>query len=620
MQSENNALSQKSTSTGPVMLSFDALGQTFNLRLEPNIGFLSIASRNALPEGIGIYRGGLEGSAESWARIVVFEGMPRGFVWDGSQLYVIEAPGDGIVQTDSPIIYRLADAFIDPGSMTCGSESLSGNGGEFYGKLVGELGAVIAQAPGAVSEIDIGAVGDSVFTIAQGGDTAAAVAITDRLNRVDGIFSQEIGVQINVPLIETYSDPAADPFTDESASNALLLELRNYRQTTPAQNSLGLTHLWTGRDLDGTTVGVAYNDVLCLSAFGAGLSEGSGSAGFDSLVAAHEIGHNFGAPHDGVDGACLSEPLTFIMAPTLNGNNRFSQCSIGIMQANVAQAACITPVPMVDMSVALNGQSPSVLLGAGTVLTYDVANLGSLQATNVLVDISVPTNLSIDSVAASIGSCIDGAGTVNCVLGDVPGSSANTITISTTPTTVGLGMLTATISADVDERAANNQDSLQLSVDPAVDLVANSPPSLLFTLDQSGTFNATPENQAVLDATGVTLGVSFGSGVRVDSATWTLGSCTISAQQVDCQASSFGNQSGSTLTIGLTGMTVGAQSYSVTMSSNEADANPLNNSVNGTVTISDPADEGGGGSVGLPFLWTLGFLLMLMTRRRQHNI
>ena len=170
------------------------------------------------------------------------------------------------------------------------------------------------------------------------------------------------------------------------------------------------------------------------------------------------------------------------------------------------------------------------------------------------------------------------------------------------------------------KRAANNQDSLQLSVDPAVDLVANSPPSLLFTLDQSGTFNATPENQAVLDATGVTLGVSFGSGVRVDSATWTLGSCTISAQQVDCQASSFGNQSGSTLTIGLTGMTVGAQSYSVTMSSNEADANPLNNSVNGTVTISDPADEGGGGSVGLPFLWTLGFLLMLMTRRRQHNI
>ena len=63
-------------------------------------------------------------------------------------------------------------------------------------------------------------------------------------------------------------------------------------------------------------MGVAYSSALCSTRFGAGLSEGNAGAMFDSLVAAHEIGHNFGAPHDGKAGsACESEMGDFIMAP-----------------------------------------------------------------------------------------------------------------------------------------------------------------------------------------------------------------------------------------------------------------------------------------------------------------
>ena len=189
MQSADAMTSQKPRGSGPVALSFDALGQTFDFQLEPNSGLLSPASREALPKGIGIYRGHLAGNPESWARIVVFEGVPSGLFWDGEQMYAIEAPGDSVVQATSPIIYRLADTFIEPGTMSCGSESLSGNGATMYGKLVGELGVVAAQAPGAVSEISIGAVGDFEFTSAQGDVVAAAAAIAARLNTVDGIYS-----------------------------------------------------------------------------------------------------------------------------------------------------------------------------------------------------------------------------------------------------------------------------------------------------------------------------------------------------------------------------------------------------------------------------------------------
>jgi len=620
IQSANTAISQKIGSSGPVTLNFDALGQSFDLRLESNNGFLSAASRSALPEGIGIYRGRIADNADSWVRIVVYQGMPRGFVWDGTELYAIEAPGDSIVETAAPIIYRLSDTFIQPGSMTCGTESLSGNGASVFGKLVGELDSVRSQGLGAVTEIDVGAIGDFEFTNAQGDDAAAIVAITDRLNRVDGIYSQEIGVQINVPLIETFSDPALDPFSPETDAGLLLNELRTYRENTPAQNSLGLTHLWTGRVLDGPTVGIAFSDVLCRSGVGAGLSEGNDTPAFDSLIAAHEIGHNFGAPHDGVAGLCESEPLTFIMSASVNpGITQFSPCSKAIMETSAALAACVTALPAVDMAVTLNGQSPTVLLSANTVLTYDVPNNGSLQATNVLADFSIPANLTIDSVTASIGSCTEGAGAVNCVLGDVPGLSDNTVVITTTPTTVGVGMLSATISADVDERPINNQDVLQLTVDPAVDLVIISPTTVPVTLDQSTTISASLGNLSTMDATDVTLSISFGNRVRADSATWADGVCTVAAQQIDCQAASIANQSSSTLFVGLTGLTAGAQSYSVTLTSNEADANPVNNNVNGTVTVTDPAaKDSGGGAIGWPFLCILG-VAALITRRRIYD-
>ena len=178
------------------------------------------------------------------------------------------------------------------------------------------------------------------------------------------------------------------------------------------------------------------------------------------------------------------------------------------------------------------------------------------------------------------------------------------------------GILNATVTTtDVDERLSNNQYSQQLNVDPAVDLVINTPSTVTVTLDQSATIRATLENRSVLDATGVTLNVSLGSRVQVDSASWTAGTCTIAAQRVDCVAANFANQSSSTLTIGVTGLSTGAQSYTVTMGSVEADADPTNNNVTGTVTVNDPAQESSGGAIGLPFIWLLGMAALLRRRR-----
>ena len=616
MQTAHAVGSQKFQRKTPMALSFDALGQTFHFQLEPNSGFLSEASQDALPDGIEIYRGRLDGNSDSWARIVVFDGMPRGVFWDGNEMYAIEAPGDSIVQSKLPIIYRLSDTFIQPGTMSCGSQSMSGNGATAYTKLVGELGTTVAQAPGAISEISIGAVGDFEFTSAKGGDASAAAAIVTRLNMVDGIYSQELGIQINVPLIETNSD-AADPFSDETNSSLLLSEVTMYRQNTPAQNSLGLTHLYTGRDLDGSTVGIAMNNVLCRSGVGAGLSEGNSSATFDSLVSAHEIGHNFGAPHDGDPGACEAEPTTFIMAPVLNNSSEFSPCTSAIMLANAATASCVTALPTVDMAVALSGQAATVFLGNSPELIIDLSNNGASQATNVAAEITLPNNVTFVSATASSGSCSNGAGTVNCLLGDVPGLAGRTVTLTTAASSVGTGMFDVTVTSDLDERPGNNQASVQLTVNSAVDLVINSPTVAAINLDQSTTINAVLENVSILDATGVTLNITLNNGLRLDSASWSIGNCVITGLQIDCQTASFASQSSSTLNVGVTGVTAGNRAYSIALSSNEADADSSNNTFSGTVIVTDPNvdEESGSGAGSLPFFSLLAMVAFMIRRR-----
>ena len=153
------------------IMSFDALGRRFDLELEPNSRLVSVARQNPLLDGVDIYRGELAGRPGSWARIVVADGVPQGMFWDGQEMFAIEAPGDSVVATSAPIIYRLADAQIAPGSMSCGSMSLATTAAAALDGLVDELGPIL-QGPGAISEIEMGAVGDFEFTTSKGGDDA----------------------------------------------------------------------------------------------------------------------------------------------------------------------------------------------------------------------------------------------------------------------------------------------------------------------------------------------------------------------------------------------------------------------------------------------------------------
>ena len=611
---------QKVRQAAPFNLSFDALGQTFSLDLEPNDRVLSPESRAALSNEVSLHRGRLNGKAGSWVRIVMSDGTPQGLIWDGGEMYALEAPGDNAVRSDYPIIYRLADTYVTPGTMTCGSSLAGGSASAMYAKLVGELAMAQASGPGATSEIHLSAIGDFEFSELHG--PIADVAIATRLNNVDGIFSEQLGVQISVETVEVHSD-ADDPFTGTLVAGDLLDELGLYRRDSPVHSSQGLTHLYTGRNLNGNTVGIAYQNALCSMRFGAGLTEGRHTPLLDSLIAAHEIGHNFGAPHDAEAGSvCEAEPETFLMAPSVNGSDQFSQCSIAQMQPRIENAACITPLPTVDMSISSTDDGSSVLLGNDATVTFNVSNVGTVEATNVTADIALPDRMAFVSVEPSAGTCSSGAGSVNCQLGAVSGGSNRSVAITATATSTGDAPFNASVSADADDNPANDSTVVTLTIIEAVDLSVNILPASQVGLNQSTTITAGMDNRSTLNATGVELAISLGQGLRADSATWSLGSCTVSAQRIDCESDNFAAQGNATVEFAVTGTTSGAQSYTVTLSSSEVDANTADNSRSGTVTVSaatsDANSGGGGGSAGPLFLWLLTFAAIRATSRHRY--
>ena len=596
-------------------LKFDAMGRNFDLELRSNTSLLT-GAESVTAKGVDVYRGAIVGNDASWARLVVTDGEASGLIWDGQQMFALEPANDNVAGASTPIAFRLADVFIEAGQLSCGASTAAGSASVAMSKITAELGALARKAPGAVQEITVAAVGDYEFSQAMGGNATAA--IVTRLNNVDGIFSQELGVQITVSSVDIFTDPA-DPFSDVTGASALLGELADYRQSTPAQSSQGLTHLYTGRDLDGSTAGIAFTGVLCSPRFGAGLSEGDAGPTIDSLIAAHEIGHNFGAPHDGEMGSvCEAEPLTFIMAPSVGpGSNGFSDCTKAEVADDIAGAQCVVALPTVDVEISQGSPLATALLSNTQDLTFDVGNNGLNMATNVTADITLPGVLTLNSVAASAGTCTNGAGTVTCTIGDVAGLSNETITVSTTASTVGAGTVDASVSADVDERPINNQLSSAVTVVPAVDLVVATPATSAVQLNSSTTISTTVDNVANLAATGASVTVTMTTGLRADTATWSAGNCTVAAQTVTCQTANLAASSTSSLSVGVTGIAAGRQTITVAAAAAEADLQTGNNTANNTLRVNDPEDEDdGGGALGLPVLLLLSGMVAARRRRR----
>jgi hypothetical protein len=486
--------SQKAN-TGTVRKAhFNAYGRRFDLSLEQNAKLAAaLPPADASGPTQTLYRGVIENIPGSWVRLSAKGQTVRGMIWDGQDLYIAELAAtvrdslDAALPAPSAetVIFKLADAEIDKEAAFCATTDDTGsrNGIDAYKSLVTELkgSPVIQQAAGAGERLELSVYADAHFLARGASEQEARDEILLRLNNVDGIFTSQLGVELQVPTM-TVATPETDSLSDTTAASTLLNEVRLLRRQTPAMYARGLTHVFTGRNLDGNTVGIAYQDVLCSRDWGAGLTEASGRGSWiESLIAAHEIGHNFGASHDGdAQADCGSTPTgQFLMSPSVSPNaSTFSECSLQTMRPRAQSASCIVVMPPADMSVPFD--MGTVHKTVSTQFTWDltVSNTGGSVAVDSRIDLVVPPTVQIDDVWVAGGTCTSGAGTISCLLGDVPGSATRVIHLTLHSDVVGSNSVSAHMSAQNDAQAANDVGNGTLVIEAATAAAPTPQPTL----------------------------------------------------------------------------------------------------------------------------------------------
>jgi len=456
--------------------SFDAYGKRFTLALEHNARVMQSAG------GTGIaYQGTIGQLPGSWVRLTRTGENLNGLLWDGADLYVVEPVAEARdfmvgplpAHSGTHVIYRLRDTLVDLGAGYCSAvDEAAGDpaasGLSAFKAITDELKTqlVLQQAAGATRSLNLSMLGDASFLARYASADAARDAVLVRLNNVDGIFSAQLGVEIRVNSINLY-DGTTDPFTATTAAGSLLSEVGRVRNGSAALKANGLTHLLTGRDLDGNTVGIAYINALCSNSFGVGLTESRGrGAVLESLIAAHEIGHNFGAGHDGSGECATTAPDQFIMGPQASVSaNTFSQCSVGVMTRAVNSAACIRAMPPADASVQFDPAPTGLVPQQPFSWAVTVSNPGGQPTSSTSLAMTLPSGITADSATVTGGSCTVAAGSVQCSLGTLDAGSIRTTALMLNAAAPGTYALTAVVATSTDANAANNSASASVTVE-----------------------------------------------------------------------------------------------------------------------------------------------------------
>lgn len=328
------------------------------------------------------FQGVVAGQPGSWAAVTRIGNRWSGIWFDGRDFYGTESAGAlaGAEQktlagaADAPVVFRLSDVVWDDHSFEGDlRHAPPGNGQQLALDLAQP--AVAAGEEGPTHRLKVALVADSLLAARDGDDLENNMLA--RLNVVDALFSNQLGVEVTTDSVTLFTSSGTDPFTGTEEATDLLEELSAWRAGNAWQRQTALTHLFTGRDFARRTVGLAYLDTLCSRRYSASLSEARGPATFAALIAAHEIAHVFGAPHDGdAEGACATTTGNYLMAPRINGSQQFSACSLAQMAPRVEAAACLQKlatgtVPQPSISPVTQGNG-----GGGAVAGSALALLG----------------------------------------------------------------------------------------------------------------------------------------------------------------------------------------------------------------------------------------------------
>ena len=261
--------------------------------------------RQLPPPPVTTYKGtAMVGQQIVKARFTIENDKFEGVVLTAGDWHYIEPLRNYVPNAEAAelVVYKLSD--IKPGQeWRCGVSKLRQGI-----NLVNQATVQAALDTNTTYTVEIATEADYEYVQYWGSAATANQEIESILNRVEGVYEQELNLKLEIVFQNTWNS-RNDPYSGTDGEK-LLDQFREYWNDNFYAEGYDLAHLWTGRetltrkDEDGEDIdigGLAWTGVVCRQYRGGsasyGFSKRTSFSPFKFITPAHEIGHNLGAVH-----------------------------------------------------------------------------------------------------------------------------------------------------------------------------------------------------------------------------------------------------------------------------------------------------------------------------------
>jgi hypothetical protein len=339
----------------------DVRGEGFRVVLDHGNG----VTEEIAPPPPRTVRGSVAGEPGSIVAGSIIDGAARLVVYTGDETWTIQPASD-----EGPGVHAVFEgaSVLDQGAI-CGTTDRADRG--LDAPMVHHRAGGFAPRGSAdfrVAEIAVEADWRLYDDFFNRNETNLLNDLDTVLAGVSAIYERDLALTYELTTVLIRTSNGADPYTTNDPGG-LLNQFRDEWNTNQTGVQRDVAHLWTGRNMTGSVIGIAYVGVIC-GGSSYGVDQIRFSNNFNSRVAlfAHELGHNWDASHCNDDSECR------IMCAGLGGCDglgnpvRFAAGPITEMSAHVASRSCVDNIG-VDLPVAevFNGGTLDPALWASTV-------------------------------------------------------------------------------------------------------------------------------------------------------------------------------------------------------------------------------------------------------------
>lgn len=193
----------------------------------------------------------------------------------------------------------------------------------------------------ACYELEFAIASDNSMVTKYGSPSAVEARNVGVINDVEGDYTGNFNHDVKFVIVTQFIPTGADPWTTSTNAATLLGSFRTWGNQGGFGIYYDLAQLWTNRNLDGSTIGIAYLNGVCNSNKYSVCQDFSSNSNLIRVLTSHEIGHNFNLQHD---NGC--PPPNLIMCPSVSNATNWSNLSISTMNSKLNQLinnGCLSP-------------------------------------------------------------------------------------------------------------------------------------------------------------------------------------------------------------------------------------------------------------------------------------